>query len=137
MKQNDIIKIFITTRKRKSLDGKRKWIQHRTQMKLVVKGEEKSGKQNKWLNVTFCGKELKEQAQKNIGRGFLYVKVSDLNYPKLYEITKDEETGKDVYPEVKIFGYESFETKEIEMENPFVTDEEDTEETDIPFDTEE
>lgn len=130
MKQTDIIKIFITIRKRQSKDGKRKWNQHRTKMNLLVKGEESKGKQDKWVNVTFCGKELSNVAEK-FTRGYLYVKVEDINYPKIFEIVKDEETGKDIYPEVKIFGFESFKAKEIEMENPFVTDESETEETEI------
>lgn len=126
MKQNDIIKIFITSRNRKSKDGKRKWKQQRTPMELIVVGEESKGKQRKWVNVTFCGKELKTD---NITRGYLHVKVCDINYPKVYEITKDAETGKDVYPEVKVFGYESFTEVLPELDNPFVTDEFDNGET--------
>ena len=131
MKQTDIIKILVTSVKKKSKDGKRKWIQRRTPMMLVVKGEESKGKQKKWINLTFCGKELKTD---NITRGYLHVKVSDINYPKLYEVTRDEESGKDIYPEVKVFGYESFTEQLIEVENPFVTDEEET--TEVELDSE-
>lgn len=138
MKQTDIIKILVTSRKRKSKDGKKKWIQFLTPMQLVVKGEESKGKQKRWVTVQFCGEELKKTAEKNITRGDIHVKVSDINYPKIYEITKDE-NGKDVYPVVKIFGYESFTEKLIEMENPFITEDE-TEETaieDVADDSEE
>ena len=130
MKQTDIIKILVTSAKRQSKDGKRKWKQHRTAMELIVVGEESKGKQKKWVNVNFCGKELSAQAQKDITRGYLYVRVSDLNFPRSYEITKDED-GKDVYPEVKVFGYERFEEQLKEIDNPFVTDESETEETEI------
>ena len=74
---------------------------------------------------------MKEYAEKNFTRGYLYVKVSNINYPKIYEILKDEETGKDVYPDVKIFGFESFEESMMDVENPFVTDETETEETEF------
>lgn len=131
MKQNDIIKIFVTSRKRQSKDGKRKWLQYRTPMMLVVKGEEEHGKVKKWVNLTFCGKDLKTD---NITRGYLHVRVSDINYPKVYEITKDEETGKDIYPETKIFGYESFTEVLPELDNPFIVEESETEETEIPSD---
>lgn len=131
MKQTDIIKIMVTSSKRKSKDGKRKWLQHRTHINLIVKGEEEKGKQPKWINLTFCGKELNEVAMKTVTRGNLYVRVSDIQYPKVYEITKDEETGKDVYPEVKVFAFKRFEEVLKEVENPFITDESDTEEVEI------
>ena len=60
--------------------------------------------------------------------------MSDINYPKVYEVTRDEESGKDIYPEVKVFGYESFTEQLIEVENPFVTDEEET--TEVELDSE-
>lgn len=131
MKQSDLIRIFVTSSKKKTKDGKRKWIQFRTKMNLTVKGEEEKGKQPKWVNLTFCGKELSENAKKSITRGYLTVKVSDLQFPKVYEIVENEETGKNEYPEVKVFGFESFEEKLVEVENPFITDENDTEETEI------
>ena len=52
----------------------------------------------------------------------------------MYEITKDEETGKDIYPETKIFGYESFTEVLPELDNPFIVEESETEETEIPSD---
>lgn len=130
MKQSDLIRIFVTSSKKKSKDGKKKWIQFLTKMNLTVKGEEEKGKQPKWVNLSFCGKELSDNAKKSITRGYLTVKVSDLQFPKLYEVTEDE-NGKRIYPEVKVFGFESFEEKLIEVENPFITEESDTEETEI------
>jgi len=129
MNQTDIIKILVTSRKRKSKDGKKKWIQFLTPMHLVVKGEESKGKQKRWVTVQFCGEKVKKGAEDIITRGTIDVKVADINYPKIYEITKDE-NGKDVYPVVKVFGFSNFDEKLIEMENPFITEDE-TEETAI------
>lgn len=130
MKQSDVIKIFVTSSKKKSKDGKRKWIQFRTKMNLTVKGEEEKGKQPKWVNLTFCGKELSDYANKHVTRGYLHVKVSDIQYPKVYEITEDE-NGKKVYPEVKIFNEFNFTEVLKDVENPFITDEKETEENEI------
>lgn len=130
MKQSDVIKIFVTSSKKKSKDGKRKWLQFRTKMLLTVKGEEQNGKVAKWVNLTFCGKEMSEYANKHITRGYLHVKVSDIQYPKVYEITEDE-NGKKSYPEVKLFGFEEFREVLKDVENPFITDEKETEETEI------
>ena len=134
MKQSDVIKIFVTSSKKKSKDGKRKWIQFRTKMNLTVKGEEEKGKQPKWVNLSFCGKELSDYANKHVTRGYLHVKVSDIQYPKVYEVT--EETTEDgkvkrIYPEVKIFNEFNFSEVLIDVENPFITDEKETEETEI------
>lgn len=129
MNQTDTIKILVTSRKRKSKDGKKKWTQFLTPMSLVVKGEESKGKQKRWVTVQFCGDEIKKGAERIITRGDIFVKVSDINYPKIYEITKDE-NGKEVYPIVKVFGFRDFQEKLIEMENPFITEDE-TEETAI------
>ena len=130
MKQSDVIKIFVTSSKKKSKDGKRKWIQFRTKMNLIVKGEEEKGKQTKWVNLSFCGKELSDYANKHVTRGNLHVKVSDIQYPKMYEITEDE-NGKKSYPEVKIFNEFNFTEVLKDVENPFITDEEETEENEI------
>lgn len=130
MKQSDVIKIFVTSSKKKSKDGKRKWIQFRTKMNLTVKGEEEKGKQPKWVNLTFCGKELSDYAIKHVTRGNLHVKVSDIQYPKMYEITEDE-NGKKIYPEVKIFNEFNFTEVLKDVENPFITDEQETEENEI------
>lgn len=135
MKQSDVIKIFVTSSKKKSKDGKRKWIQFRTKMNLIVKGEEEKGKQPKWVNLTFCGKELSEYAKNKVTRGYLHVKVSDIQYPKVYEITTVETTedgkGKQMYPEVKIFNEFNFVEVLKDVENPFITDEKETEENEI------
>lgn len=141
MKQNDLIKIQISRMNRKSKDGKRKWIEFRTKMNLVVKGEEEKGKQDKWVTVQFD----ESINTKELSRGLLTVKVADVSFPRIYEIkdVKDEETGeiKKKYPVVWVNAFKEFHAIEREIENPFVTDgfddeSEDTEETesDVGFD---
>ena len=135
MKQSDLIKIMITKRNRKSKDGKKKWTEFRSPLMLIVKGEEEKGKQKKWLTVRF-GDDVDT---KNLSRGYLTVFVRDVSFPKVFEITKDE-TGKDKYPVVWVNSYQEFRPVEVEVENPFVTDEKETEETEITddeFETEE
>jgi len=126
MKQSDLIKIMITKRNRQSKDKKQKWVEFRSPLMLIVKGEEEKGKQKRWLTVKF-GENCET---KNLSRGYLTVKVADVSFPKIYEITKDED-GKDKYPVVWINAYKEFREVELEVENPFVTDEKETEETEI------
>lgn len=141
MKQNDLITIQISRMNRKSKDGKRKWVEFRTKMNLVVKGEEEKGKQNRWVTVQFD----ESINTKELSRGLLTVKVADISFPKTYEIkeTVDEKTGetKKKYPIVWINAFKEFRAVEKEVENPFVTDgfdeeSDNTEETesDVGFD---
>lgn len=135
MKQDDLIKIAITKKNRKSKDGKKKWTEFRTPLMLLVKGEEEKGKQEKWLTVVFA----EEINTKDLSRGLLTVKVSDVSFPKVYEITKTED-GKDKYPRVYINAYSEFRPVELEVENPFVTDkfetnEQETEEVEVEENT--
>ncbi len=133
MKQTDVIEILVTSTKRKSKDGKRRWVQLRTKMDLVIVGQEEKGKQEKWVNLTLCGKDLSKRGEE-ITRGVLKIRVSDMTFPKVYNVTETEDENgeiKKVYPEVKVFNYESFEPREREVENPFVTVEKDTSETEI------
>lgn len=135
MKQNDLIKVRITALNKKSKDGKRKWVEFRTPMSLVVKGEEEKGTQKKWVTVRFD----ESINTKELSRGELTVKVADISFPKVFEIK--EETAEDgkvtkKYPIVWINAFKEFRAIEKEIDNPFITDESDTEETEIP-DTEE
>lgn len=135
MKQNDLVKIMIYCGKTHN-DGKKKFRTFYTKMNLLVKGEEEKGKQPKSVTVKFTS----DVDSKNISRGLLTCAVKDVGFPRVYEIKREEQedgTMKDVYPVVWIRGYKSFEEKEYDVENPFITDEEETEETEIPFDTEE
>lgn len=126
MKQNDLIKIMITKRNQKSKDGKKRYSIFRTKMNLIVKGEEEKGKQEKWITVKFPS----DVDTKELSRGLLTVKVADISFPSVFEVTQDE-NGKDVYPVVWIRAFKEFRSIEREVENPFITDEFDTEETEI------
>lgn len=126
MKQNDLIKIMITRRNRKSNDGKKKWTEFRTKMNLVVKGEEENGKVSKWVTVKFPS----DVDTKELTRGLLTVKVADVNFPSVYEIVEKED-GKKEYPTVWIREYKEFREITREIDNPFITDEFDTEENEI------
>ena len=133
MKQNDLIKIQISKLNKKSKDGKKKWTEFRTPMSLVVVGDEEKGKQKKWVTVRFD----ESINTKELPRRFiLTVKVADVSFPKKFEVTKDEETGKDKYPVVWVNGFKEIREIELEVENPFVTDETETEETSIDEDSE-
>lgn len=117
---------MITKRNHKSENGK-KWVSFRTKMNLLVKGEEEKGKQVKWVDVKVYDKAYPDDA---LSRGIITAYVRDINYPKVYEITEDE-NGKTTYPVVKIFAIQNFTPVELEYENPFVCDEHETEETEI------
>lgn len=126
MKQNDLIKIEITKLNKKSKDGKKKWVEFRTPMMLVVKGEDEKGKQKKWVTVKFD----ESINTKELSRGVLTVRVADISFPKTYTITEDED-GKKKYPVVWINAFKEFREVEREIDNPFLTDEPDTEEVNI------
>ena len=130
MKQNDLITIIIKSKMKKTTDGKKKFRTFRTPMKLIVVGEEEKGKQIKDVTVKF----VSDVDTKNITNGKLTCYVKDLNFPRRYEIVENEK-GEKEYPVVWIRGFKSFEEIEYDVENPFVTDEHETEETEI--DTEE
>ena len=108
---------------------KRKFTAYYTKMKIIVKGEESKGKQEKYLTVKF----RKEVNTQGIKRGYLIINNPDnLNAPFIYSIEKDEETGKDVYPCVWVRGFDEY-VEELRKhdQSDFVTDEEDTKEVKI------
>ena len=130
MKQNDLITIIIKSKMNKTTDGKKKFRSYRTPMNLIVVGQEEKGKQIREVTVKF----VSDVDSKNITNGKLTCYVKDLNFPRKYEITENE-NGEKVYPVVWVRGFKSFEETEYDIENPFVTDEHETEE--IEFETEE
>ena len=136
MKQSDLIKLMVVRRNRKSEKNGQKWVSIRTKMNLIVKGEEEKGKQEKWVDVKSYDETYPTD---KLTRGIVRVYVRDINFPKVYEITEDE-NGKKKYPVVKIFTIQDFTPVELEYENPFVVNEQETEETEIddseelPFD---
>ena len=132
MKQNDLVTLLIKSRVAKSKDGKKKFRSFYTLMKLIVVGEEEKGKQTKHVTVKFTS----DVDSKNITHGKLTCVVKDVGFPRRWEITTNE-NGEQEYPVVWIRGYKSFEEIEYDVENPFITEEVETEETEIPFDTEE
>lgn len=135
MKQNDLVKIRVY-RGKAIQKGKNKIPTYYTKMNLLVVGEEEKGKQLKSVTLKFTS----DVDSKNITSGLLTCVVKNVGFPRKYEIIdeiQEDGTVKKVYPTVWIRGYKSFEEIEMDVDNPFVTDEEETEETEIPFDTEE
>lgn len=130
MKQNDLVKIRIY-RGKGIKKGKNTIPTFYTKMNLVKVGEEEKGKQ--LCNVTV--KFTSDVDSKNITNGMLTAVVKDVGFPRKWEIKKDvpqeDGTVKDSFPTVWIRGFKSFEEIERDIENPFVTDEEETEETEI------
>lgn len=107
-----------------------------TPVKIVVKGEEEKGEQDKTLTVRFS-----ESATKKLPVGFkggiIECKGENVNAPYVYEIktVKDEKTGEDKpdYPFVYIKDIETVTDLPVTVKNTctFVVDEEETTETEI------
>ena len=98
-----------------------------TKMKIVVAGEEEKGKQLKNINVAF----RKEVNTYNIKRGLI---TGEIDAPFKYAVTIDEKTGKKKYPCVWVRSVEKYEEKMAHHDqSDFVTDEEETKETEMPF----
>ena len=134
MKQNDLVKIRIY-RGKGIKKGKNTIPTYYTKMNLVKVGEEEKGKQ--LCNVTV--KFTSDVDSKNITHGLLTCVVKEVGFPKRWEVkeeVQEDGTSKTVYPTVWIRGFKSFEEIEYDVDNPFVTDEEETEEQELPFDSE-
>lgn len=135
MKQNDLVKIRIY-RGKGIKKGKNIIPTYYTKMKLVKVGEEEKGKQLCDITVKFTS----DVDSKNITHGLLTCVVKEVGFPKKYEIVDEQQEDgsmKKKYPTVWIRGFKSFEEIEYDVENPFVTDEEETEEQELPFESEE
>lgn len=133
MKQNDLISLIIKVSNKKTKDGKKSFKSYRTPMMLVVDGEEEKGKQQKDVTVKFTS----DVDVKSItGYGKLQCYVRDIGFPRKYVITTEDD-GTKKYPEVWIRGFESYTPIERDVENPFVTDEKETPETEIEEETDE
>ena len=137
MKQNDLVTIRVFRGKTRQY-GKKKIPSFYTPMMIVIAGEEEKGKQRK--NVTL--KFVSDIDTKNITSGRLTCVVKDIGFPRKYEVVdKLDEDGNPIvdengvvkkdYPCVWIRAYKSFEEIESEVENPFLDEEPETEETDI------
>lgn len=124
MKQNDLIKIMITKRNQKTKDGKKKFTIFKTHIALIKKGEEEKGKQPMWITLKF----VSDLNVSELGRGLLTVKVADISFPRVYEVIEDDK-GEKQYPVVWVRNFKAFEPLEKDVENPFITDEPETDET--------
>ena len=130
MKQNDLVKIRIY-RGKGFKKGKNTIPTFYTKMNLIKVGEEEKGKQICSVTVKFTS----DVDSRNVTNGMLTAYVKDVGFPHKYEIKKDvpqeDGTVKNEYPTVWIRGFKSFEEIERDVENPFVTDETETEESEI------
>lgn len=99
-----------------------------TLMNIIVVGEEDKGAQKKYLNLKF----RQGIDTSKLVRGYIEIEdiPENINYPFKYEITKDEETGKDIYPCVWVrtdkFKYIEV-LKKNNHQNLFVVDDEEEE----------
>ena len=108
---------------------KTKYDAYFTPVKIMVKGEEEKGQQEKTINVKFS-----ESAEKKLPVGFkggiIDVNGEDVNFPYVYEVKYDEEKSKEIYPLVYFKELNSVTPlKPRENTCEFLVDEEETEET--------
>lgn len=110
------MKFFIYSKNKKTKEG-RAFRAYWTYMMIVVKGEESKGKQRKAINVSF----LQGVDHTKVVRGIL---DADIDAPFIYEIKKDEKTGKDRYPSIWVKRIDSYESKDRQHEqSDFFTEE--------------
>lgn len=101
-----------------------------TPVMIVVKNEEEKGEQKKGLKVVFS-KQADKKLPVDFTGGTLDVKGEDVIFPYIYEIKKGE-NGEDDYPFVYIKDFNSITPlKPRENTCRFLTDEQDSEETEI------
>lgn len=101
-KDKEFYSFIIYKKHMKSPDGLREWDSFYTYKKILVKGEENRGKQEKSLGVIFDGIDTK-----NLSSGFLVVRREDLIQPKIWEIV-DGPNGQKWYPKIKVKEIYSF-----------------------------
>ena len=101
-KQKEFYSFIIYKKHMKSPDGSKEWDSFYTYKKILVKGEENRGKQEKSLGVIFDGIDTK-----NLSSGFLVVRREDLIQPKIWEIV-DGPNGQKWYPKIKVKEIYSF-----------------------------
>lgn len=125
------MKLKVLVSNKKTNDGK-SFVNYWTPVHIqVFEGEEDKGIQKKGLNV-FFSKEADKKLPVKFNGGILECKGDDVIAPYVYKVTKDEETGKDKYPNVYIKDFDSITPlPKKESTCVFDVDEEDTEESDI------
>lgn len=101
-KDKEFYSFIIYKKHMKSPDGLKEWDSFYTYKKILVKGEENRGKQEKSLGVIFDGIDTK-----NLSSGFLVVRREDLIQPKIWEIV-DGPNGQKWYPKIKVKEIYSF-----------------------------
>ena len=101
-KQKEFYSFIIYKKHMKSPDGSKEWDSFYTYKKILVKGEENRGKQEKSLGVIFEGVDTK-----NLSTGFLVVRREDLIQPKIWEIVEGP-NGQKWYPKIKVKEIYSF-----------------------------
>lgn len=102
MKKENLVKIALFSRKLTTAKGV-KFTQYST--RYAFKNEDGT-RTTKYINVVFTQKAFDNSPVKKeeLKRGYLIVEGNQVNCPDKFVITKDEKTGKDVYPVCKIFG---------------------------------
>ena len=109
---------------------KTKFPSYYTPVMIVVKGEEEKGEQKKGLKVLFS-KEADKKLPVDFNGGIIDVDGTDINFPYIYEIKKNED-GEDDYPFVYIKMFNSITPlKPRENTCRFIGVEEDSEETEL------
>ena len=130
MSEKKTISLHVYGRKNQSQDGTKTWVNYRTDVYLIVKGEEEKGKQLKTVDVIITDAELKAKMDKIKGRIKLVVEPTEISVPSIYNITEKEVDGKikrnypkvyvksavDVYSNPKPVSQDSFPQDEEEID---------------------
>lgn len=106
---SDLIKLFVTSRMVESKKLNRKFPAYKVKMKIVVAGEEKKGRQVKWIDLKFKDEGDNVRKSAEVKRGYIWCKPEEVDTPKKLVIKHDEKTNKDKYPCVWIHSYEKYE----------------------------
>ena len=118
------VKLLLKYKKQKASNGAtfRRFF---TDVKILVKGEEEKGKQRKSITVKFD----KGVDTSKLVRGFITCNEADIDLPFKYQI--QEKDGKPSYPTIYIRKIENYEEKRGQSTIEFLTEEDETEETNI------
>ena len=122
-----MVQLLLMSKQAKTKDGK-KFRRFWTRVLILVKGEEEKGKQVKSLTVKFD----EGVATKDFVRGLITCEEKDIDLPFVYQIKKDEETGKDRYPYIQIHKVTKYEERKPKSTIEFcLEDEEETDDVNI------
>ena len=121
------VQLLLMSKQAKTKEGK-KFRRFWTRVLILVKGEEEKGKQPKSLTVKFD----EGVATKDFVRGIITCDEKDIDLPFVYQIKKDEETGKDRYPYIQIHKVAKYEERKPKSTIEFcLEDEDETDDTNI------